>query len=84
MAGGAFVNGAAAGRAAQYEYKITPYFIFACIVAASGGALFGYDLGVSGQFSSSSSSPVLFSPFPRFFFLSSLVVHTLQLFLAGS
>ncbi|XP_021741457.1 sugar transport protein 14-like [Chenopodium quinoa] len=48
MAGGAFVDGAAAGRAALYEYKITPYFIFACIVAASGGSLFGYDLGVSG------------------------------------
>lgn len=47
MAGGGFVN-AASGRAALYEYKITPYFIFACVVAASGGALFGYDLGVSG------------------------------------
>lgn len=48
MAGGAFVDAGATGRAAMYEYKITPYFIFACIVAASGGSLFGYDLGVSG------------------------------------
>ncbi|XP_052488318.1 sugar transport protein 14 [Gossypium raimondii] len=28
--------------------KITNYFIFACLVAATGGSLFGYDLGVSG------------------------------------
>jgi hypothetical protein len=26
--------------------------ILACIVAATGGSLFGYDLGVSGKFSS--------------------------------
>ncbi|TYI97332.1 hypothetical protein E1A91_D01G136500v1 [Gossypium mustelinum] len=26
--------------------KITNYFIFACLVAAIGGSLFGYDLGV--------------------------------------
>ncbi|XP_057545680.1 sugar transport protein 14 [Amaranthus tricolor] len=48
MAGGGFVDGVPAGRAEMYEYRITPYFIFACIVAASGGSLFGYDLGVSG------------------------------------
>lgn len=36
------------GRAEEYEYKITWYFMFACVVAASGGSLFGYDLGVSG------------------------------------
>ncbi|KAH9616174.1 hypothetical protein KSS87_023925 [Heliosperma pusillum] len=48
MAGGGFTSNVPAGRAAMYNYKITPYFIFACIVAASGGSLFGYDLGVSG------------------------------------
>lgn len=48
MAGGAFVD-AAGGRAHLYEYRITSYFIFACVVAAMGGSLFGYDLGVSGQ-----------------------------------
>ncbi|XP_034699219.1 sugar transport protein 14 [Vitis riparia] len=48
MAGGAFEDTEAAKRAHLYEYKITGYFIFSCIVAASGGALFGYDLGVSG------------------------------------
>ncbi|KDP40204.1 hypothetical protein JCGZ_02202 [Jatropha curcas] len=48
MAGGGFVDGGTLKRAHQYEYKITGYFIFACIVAALGGSLFGYDLGVSG------------------------------------
>ncbi|KAF4378836.1 hypothetical protein G4B88_008306 [Cannabis sativa] len=47
MAGG-FVGGGVSERAHLYEYRITGYFIFACIVAALGGSLFGYDLGVSG------------------------------------
>uniref|UniRef100_A0A5B7ASG0 Putative sugar transport protein 14-like n=1 Tax=Davidia involucrata TaxID=16924 RepID=A0A5B7ASG0_DAVIN len=47
MAGGGFVD-AGGKRAHLYEYRITGYFIFACIVAALGGSLFGYDLGVSG------------------------------------
>ncbi|CAK9172734.1 unnamed protein product [Ilex paraguariensis] len=47
MAGGGFVEDGGA-RAHLYEYRITGYFIFACIVAALGGSLFGYDLGVSG------------------------------------
>lgn len=50
MAGGGFVDGAGS-RAAQYEYRITWYFIFACIIGSMGGSLFGYDLGVSGEFS---------------------------------
>ncbi|KAJ4843444.1 Sugar transport protein 14 [Turnera subulata] len=48
MGGGGFVDGGPLKRAHLYEYKITGYFIFACIVAALGGSLFGYDLGVSG------------------------------------
>ncbi|KAI4338612.1 hypothetical protein MLD38_023649 [Melastoma candidum] len=35
-------------RAHLYEYEITGYFIMACLVAAPGGSLFGYDFGVSG------------------------------------
>lgn len=49
MAGGGFASGPSE-RAHLYEYRITAYFIFACIVAALGGSLFGYDLGVSGHF----------------------------------
>ncbi|GAV86367.1 Sugar_tr domain-containing protein [Cephalotus follicularis] len=48
MAGGGFGDAGPLKRAHLYEYKITGYFIFACIVAALGGSLFGYDLGVSG------------------------------------
>lgn len=49
MAGGGFVE-SGVGRAHLYEYTITRYFILSCIVAAMGGSLFGYDLGVSGEF----------------------------------
>lgn len=48
MAGGGFAEAGQLKRAHLYEYRITGYFIFACIVAALGGSLFGYDLGVSG------------------------------------
>ncbi|KAL8136889.1 hypothetical protein V2J09_002890 [Rumex salicifolius] len=52
MAGGGFVNRDPIGRVAHYDYKITPQFILACILAALGGSLFGYDLGVSGGMTS--------------------------------
>lgn len=32
----------------EYGGRITPTVLLACIVAASGGLLFGYDLGISG------------------------------------
>ncbi|KAJ0881680.1 putative major facilitator, sugar transporter, major facilitator superfamily [Helianthus annuus] len=48
MAGGGMVSDKGGARAELYEYRITWYFIFTCIVAALGGSLFGYDLGVSG------------------------------------
>ncbi|KAJ0745554.1 hypothetical protein HanPI659440_Chr10g0399901 [Helianthus annuus] len=50
MAGGGMVNDKGGARAELYEYRITWYFIFTCIVAALGGSLFGYDLGVSDRF----------------------------------
>ncbi|KAI3421734.1 MFS domain-containing protein, partial [Psidium guajava] len=48
MAGGGVVEAGQLKRAHLYEYRITGYFVSACIVAALGGSLFGYDLGVSG------------------------------------
>ncbi|KAK6273467.1 hypothetical protein POUND7_010550 [Theobroma cacao] len=49
MAGGGFGRDTGGlKRAHLYEYKITKYFVFSCVVAAMGGSLFGYDLGVSG------------------------------------
>ncbi|KAK9904668.1 hypothetical protein WJX75_000080 [Coccomyxa subellipsoidea] len=38
----------ATGPAKRYAGRITPYVVLTCIVAASGGALFGYDNGVTG------------------------------------
>lgn len=49
MAGG-FVGGDVGKRAELYEGRITGYFILACVVGSLGGSLFGYDLGVSGEF----------------------------------
>jgi hypothetical protein len=48
MAGGGVVVTDAGSRAAQYESKTTAAVVFICIIAASGGLLFGYDLGVTG------------------------------------
>ncbi|KAM7257153.1 hypothetical protein ACFE04_012894 [Oxalis oulophora] len=62
MPGGGIVGQGNLKRAHLYEYKITNYFIFACIVAASGGSLFGYDLGVSGGVTSMDDFLIRFFP----------------------
>jgi len=36
-------------RADQYNGRVTVHVILACIVAATGGSLFGYDVGISGS-----------------------------------
>ncbi|GFZ14134.1 major facilitator superfamily protein [Actinidia rufa] len=46
MAGGGFA--APAGGGTHFEAKITPIVIISCIMAATGGLMFGYDVGVSG------------------------------------
>ncbi|KAF4365202.1 hypothetical protein G4B88_000361 [Cannabis sativa] len=49
MAGGSFApGGLAMERAEQYQGKVTSYVIIACLVAAIGGSIFGYDIGISG------------------------------------
>ncbi|KAL1803911.1 hypothetical protein ACET3Z_032558 [Daucus carota] len=45
MAGGGMV-GSSGGT--EFEAKITPIVIISCIMAATGGLMFGYDVGVSG------------------------------------
>lgn len=44
MAGG----GLAPAGGKEFEAKITPIVIISCIMAATGGLMFGYDVGVSG------------------------------------
>ncbi|KAK4391497.1 Sugar transport protein 7 [Sesamum angolense] len=49
MAGGPLAPAhVAKERAEQYQGRVTPYVIITCIVAAVGGSLFGYDVGISG------------------------------------
>jgi hypothetical protein len=45
MAGGGF----ATSGGGDFEAKITPIVIISCIMAATGGLMFGYDVGVSGK-----------------------------------
>ncbi|KAG0582204.1 hypothetical protein KC19_3G042200 [Ceratodon purpureus] len=45
MAGGAMV---AAGEAKHYPGRTTFFVCMVCVVAASGGLMFGYDVGISG------------------------------------
>lgn len=52
MAGGPLgQTGVAKERAEQYQGRVTPYVIITCMVAAIGGSLFGYDVGISGDVS---------------------------------
>ena len=39
----------ASARAGDYEGRVTIKVVTACIIAATGGMLFGYDLGVTGR-----------------------------------
>ncbi|CAN6459770.1 unnamed protein product [Victoria cruziana] len=49
MAGGAFTPaGVAKERAQQYRGRVTFFVVSACMVAAVGGSIFGYDIGISG------------------------------------
>eukprot|EP00250_Pteridium_aquilinum_P012445 c20731_g2_i2 orf=3-848(-) len=44
------------------NYKATPYVVLVCLTAASGGLLFGYDLGISGGVSSMDGFLLKFFP----------------------
>jgi len=47
MAGGHVVD---TGKVKNYEGGVTFFVIFACVLGASGGLIFGYDIGISGCF----------------------------------
>lgn len=45
MPGGAIVD---SGGGKEYPGKLTFFVFFTCFVAATGGLIFGYDIGISG------------------------------------
>ena len=47
MAGGAIVN-TRGGK--DYPGKLTLFVFLTCVVAATGGLIFGYDIGISGGY----------------------------------
>ncbi|XP_020704046.1 hexose carrier protein HEX6-like [Dendrobium catenatum] len=49
-------------RPEAYEGKVTSFVVLSCIVAASGGILFGYDIGISGGVSATTSFLKRFFP----------------------
>lgn len=59
MAGGAFV---AQGGGKNYEGGVTPFVVMTCLVAAMGGLIFGYDIGISGGVTSMDSFLSKFFP----------------------
>lgn len=34
----------------NYEGRVTPFVVVTCLVAATGGLIFGYDIGISGSY----------------------------------
>ena len=48
-AGGFNIAGPVAPGGMELNARITPYVIITCIIAASGGLMFGYDIGISGN-----------------------------------
>jgi hypothetical protein len=47
MAGGAMTDTDGAHK--NYPGKMTIFVFLACLVASSGGLIFGYDIGISGN-----------------------------------
>lgn len=59
MPGGGFLlNG---GGVPDYGSALTVPVVVTCLMAASGGLIFGYDIGISGASLLASSSSVVFS-----------------------
>lgn len=73
MGAGAFVETSGIKR---YEGKVTPYVLMTCFVAAMGGLLFGYDLGITGGVTSMDEFLIKF--FPRVYRKMKDQIHTNQ------
>ncbi|KAL7110991.1 hypothetical protein ACP275_05G060700 [Erythranthe tilingii] len=50
------------GGGKQYEGRVTPFVIATCLVAATGGLIFGYDIGISGGVTSMDEFLMKFFP----------------------
>ncbi|KAF9594241.1 hypothetical protein IFM89_028898 [Coptis chinensis] len=61
----------------QYPGKLTWYVVITCIIAGFGGMLFGYDLGISGEWSTS-MPPFLKKFFPDVYRKEEGIVSTNQ------
>ncbi|CAA0817224.1 Sugar transport protein 3 [Striga hermonthica] len=59
MAGGFVVS----SEGVPYNGRITPFVVLSCMVAATGGVIFGYDIGISGGVTS--MAPFLKKFFPE-------------------
>ncbi|KAG0538129.1 hypothetical protein BDA96_03G208600 [Sorghum bicolor] len=71
MAGGSFTE-----KGKQYPGKMTVFVFLACLVASSGGLIFGYDIGISGGVTS--MDPFLEQFFPSVYAKEQEVVETNQ------
>ncbi|KAL1537463.1 Transcription factor stp1 [Salvia divinorum] len=60
MTGGGF--GSSPGKGKEYPGKLTAHVIVTCVVAAMGGLIFGYDIGISGGVTSMESFLEKFFP----------------------
>ncbi|KAK8941970.1 Sugar transport protein 4 [Platanthera guangdongensis] len=60
MAGGAVFNVSGAGK--EYKGKMTVFVFLTCLVAATGGLIFGYDIGISGGVTSMDNFLLKFFP----------------------
>ncbi|KAG6478370.1 hypothetical protein ZIOFF_061812 [Zingiber officinale] len=65
MAGGAVVAG---GEGKEYPGKLTLFVLLTCVVAATGGLIFGYDIGISGDVNPSICGVTSMDSFLRKFF----------------
>ncbi|KAI5678420.1 hypothetical protein M9H77_09370 [Catharanthus roseus] len=58
MAGGHIVS----GGGGNYDGKVTSFVVITCLVAATGGLIFGYDIGISGGVTSMDEFLIKFFP----------------------
>ncbi|KAL3651041.1 Sugar transport protein 10 [Castilleja foliolosa] len=56
------VGGGVVSSGKEYEGRVTPFVIITCLVAATGGLIFGYDIGISGGVTSMDEFLLKFFP----------------------